>query len=142
RVSGSQRVDGRKNWKKRGEEKGKSFGKETEQRKTKNQRNQQGIVACCRLIESTTITCAISPSKSTTNSSYAEFRKENSCYWYDRLIPILLGKHAIGSRAQSASKIVPPEPSRCQRANTSARSRKEKGKASNSRNDHPRDMGE
>ncbi|XP_071904586.1 uncharacterized protein [Coffea arabica] len=77
-----------------------------------------------------------------TNSAYVEFKTENSCYWYDRLTPILLGKHATGSRAQSVSELIPPESPRHQRANTSARSCKGKGKASSSRASNPRDTGE
>ncbi|XP_071906720.1 uncharacterized protein [Coffea arabica] len=72
-----------------------------------------------------------------TNSAYVEFKTENSCYWYDQLTPILLGKHVIGSRAQSVSEIVPLELPRRQWANTSARSCKGKGNASSSRASNP-----
>ncbi|XP_071902510.1 uncharacterized protein [Coffea arabica] len=68
-----------------------------------------------------------------TNASYVDFKKENSCYWYDRLTPLLLGRHATGSRAQSASEVVPSEPPRRERSNTAAKNRKGKGKASSSR---------
>nr|XP_027063947.1 uncharacterized protein LOC113690309 [Coffea arabica]XP_027063948.1 uncharacterized protein LOC113690309 [Coffea arabica]XP_027063949.1 uncharacterized protein LOC113690309 [Coffea arabica]XP_027063950.1 uncharacterized protein LOC113690309 [Coffea arabica]XP_027063951.1 uncharacterized protein LOC113690309 [Coffea arabica]XP_027063952.1 uncharacterized protein LOC113690309 [Coffea arabica]XP_027063953.1 uncharacterized protein LOC113690309 [Coffea arabica]XP_027063954.1 uncharacterized p len=76
-----------------------------------------------------------------TNSSYADFKKENSCYWYDRLTPLLLGRHATGSRAQSASEVVPSEPPHRERANTSASSRKGKRKASSSMSPNPASMG-
>ncbi|XP_071916418.1 uncharacterized protein [Coffea arabica] len=68
-----------------------------------------------------------------TNASYVDFKKENSCYWYDRLTPLLLGRHATGSRAQSASEVVPSEPPRRERSNTAAKNRKGKGQASSSR---------
>ena len=68
-----------------------------------------------------------------TNASYVDFKKENSCYWYDRLTPLLLGRHATGSRAQSASEVVHLEPPRRERINSASKSRKGKGKASSSR---------
>ncbi|XP_071918108.1 uncharacterized protein [Coffea arabica] len=68
-----------------------------------------------------------------TNASYFDFKKENSCYWYDRLTPLLLRRHATGSRAQSASKVVPSEPPHRERSNSATKSWKGKGKASSSR---------